>query len=70
MSNIIEENMEEEDSPFDRVPDEVLSFIFSYLSPYGDLKSAAKTCRRWNTLANNVARQTTSHLIRAVHNQT
>ena len=57
------------DSPFDRVPDEVLSFIFSYLSPYGDLKSAAKACRRWNTLANNVARQTTTQLVKAVHNQ-
>ena len=55
-------------SPFDRVPDEVISFIFGYLSPYGDLKAAAKTCQRWHTLANNVASDTTSQLVKAIHN--
>ena len=55
-------------SPFDRFPDEVISFIFGYLSPYGDLKAAAKTCKRWHTLANNVASDTTSQLVKAIHN--
>ena len=56
-------------SPFDGVPDEILSFIFMHLSPYGDLKSAARTCKRWNVLAKNVARQSTAQLVKAIQNQ-
>ena len=48
------------------LPDEVLEFILSLVSPYGDLNSCALTCHRWRHASNNVIRKRQSDFCRAV----
>ena len=48
------------------LPDEVLEFIFSLVSPYGDLKACGLTCRRWHVCSKNVVRKRQADFRRAV----
>ena len=48
------------------LPDEVLEFILSLVSPYGELKACALTCHRWNICSKNVVKKRQSDFIRSV----
>ena len=48
------------------LPDEVLEFIFSLVSPYGDLKACGLCCRRWHVCSKNVVRKRQADFGRAV----
>jgi F-box protein 42 len=48
------------------LPDEVLEFILSRVSQYGDLKACGLTCRRWNSCSKNVVRKKQADFARSV----
>ena len=48
------------------LPDEVLEFILSLVSPYGELKACALTCHRWNECSKNVIRKKQADFIRSI----
>ena len=50
----------------DSLPDEVLEFILSKVSPYGDLKACGLTCHRWHACSRNVARKSKIDFMRSI----
>ena len=48
------------------LPQEVLEFILSLVSPYGELKACALTCHRWNICTKNVIKKRQADFIRSV----
>lgn len=50
----------------DELPDEVLEYIFSLVSPYKDLKECMLVCKRWHTIVQNVTRLMTLKLTNAI----
>ena len=50
----------------DSLPDEVLEFIISKVSPYGDLKACRLTCHRWNACSKNVVRKRQADFTRSI----
>ena len=52
----------------DNLPDEVLKYIFSLISPYTDLISVGAVCKRWSYLVKETGEDTSSHWISSLKN--
>ncbi|KAK3921059.1 F-box only protein 42 [Frankliniella fusca] len=64
------EDMSEDDSrkSINELPDEVLEYIFSLVSPYKDLKECMLVSKRWHEIVKNVVRLLTLKLTNAINN--
>lgn len=64
------EDIIEDDSrkSINELPDEVLEYIFSLVSPYKDLKECMLVSKRWNEIVKNVVRLLTLKLTNAISN--
>lgn len=57
----------EADSWIQKLPDEVLIYILTLISPYQDLHSAAQVCRQWRHCVHQVVYQRKSNFTKAVN---
>ena len=57
----------EADSWIQKLPDEVLIYILTLISPYQDLHSAAQVCRQWRHCVHQVVYQRKSNFNKAVN---
>ncbi|KAJ1520014.1 hypothetical protein ONE63_004244 [Megalurothrips usitatus] len=66
----VEDNQDDDLSKknINELPDEVLEYIFSLVSPYKDLKECMIVCKRWHGIVINVIRLLTLKLTNAISN--
>ena len=65
----MEEDKNNKNDPFDMVPDEVLMFILSLVSPYGELSNAARVNKRFRACAMIVRSQLNRDFVRHVQDR-